>query len=204
MEFLAQLYDIENLIRIGGVTALALIIFAETGLFFGFFLPGDSLLITAGLFAAKGDLDIVLLCWLLALCAIVGDAVGFWFGHFTGPRLFRRKRSRFFRPEYLQKAHAFYEKHGGKTIVLARFIPILRTFVPIVAGIAQMNYRSFVLWNVAGGILWTCGLLLAGYGLGTAIPNLDEYIHLVIVVVVFISILPVLHHLWAERRGKTR
>ena len=202
MEFLSQIYDIQNLIRLGGLTALVLIVFAETGLFFGFFLPGDSLLLTAGLFAAKGDLDLTLLCVLLTIAAIVGDAVGFWFGHWTGPKLYRRERSFFFRPEHLQHARKFYAEHGGKTIVFARFIPLLRTFAPIVAGIAGMPYRSFVFWNVLGGILWVNSLVLAGYYLGRAIPNLDKYIHVIIVVVIAASFVPVVLHLKSRKPTK--
>jgi membrane-associated protein len=195
LDLLHRLYDVQGLIQIGGLTALAIIIFAETGLFFGFFLPGDSLLVTAGLFAAKGDLNIVHLCVLLSACAILGDAVGFWFGHWSGPRLYRRKDSFFFRQAHLEQARAFYDEHGGKTIVLARFIPIIRTFAPIVAGIAGMRYRSFFAWNVLGGILWASGLTLGGYFLGQAIPDLDKYIQLVIVAVIVLSFVPVLLHL---------
>lgn len=200
LDLLHRLYDIQGLIQLGGLTALAFIIFAETGLFFGFFLPGDSLLITAGLFAANGDLHIWTVCIVLSLCAIAGDAVGFWFGRVTGPRMFKKERSFFFRPEHLERAREFYREHGGKTLMLARFIPVLRTFVPIVAGIAQMKYSAFAFWNVLGGLLWVWGLTFAGYFLGNVIPGIDRYIHLIIGVVVVLSILPVVFHLRKGRR----
>lgn len=202
-EFFQRLRNLDELIRWGGYTGLVLIVFAETGLLVGFFLPGDSLLVTAGLFAAKGDLDIALLMVLLSVAAIAGDTVGYWFGAKTGPPLYSRPNSRFFKRDHLLKAHAFYEKHGGKTIVLARFMPLIRTFAPIVAGVARMNYKRFLACNVCGGIGWVVSMSLLGYGLGQSIPNIGQHIEKVIVLVVFLSILPMIVHVWKERRTRS-
>ncbi len=188
-----QQISAENLVRAGYVI-MALVVFAETGLLAGFFLPGDSLLVTAGVFAARGDFDIVFLNVLLSISAIVGDAVGFQIGKRAGKALFDRPDSRFFKQRYLVKTQGFYDKHGGKTIVLARFIPILRTFAPTIAGVAGMGYLRFASFNVFGGILWVLSLTMLGYLLGNAIPNLDKDIDKVIILVVFISITPILWH----------
>jgi membrane-associated protein len=184
-----QLTDVETLVRLGGLTAMTCIIFAETGLLVGFFLPGDSLLVTAGVFAGAGQLDIVHLNAVLIVAAIAGDTVGYWFGRKTGPALFRRPKSLLFNPDHLRRAHDFYEKHGGKTIVLARFMPIIRTFAPIVAGMGRMAYRRFLLFNVFGGALWVLSITLIGYFLGQ-VPGVREHIEIVIVTVIFLSILP--------------
>lgn len=190
LELFSKLRDLDELIRWGGYAALMLIVFAETGLFFGFFLPGDSLLVTAGLFAAKGDLNIGLLFILVAACAVIGDAVGFEIGKLSGKKIFERPDSRFFKKKHLEHTRAFYEKHGGKTIILARFMPIVRTFAPLVAGVAGMTYRRFAVFNITGGVLWVGSMTGIGYLLGRAIPNIDQYIHIVIAVVIFLSILP--------------
>jgi len=184
------LYNVPELIRIGGLVGLVIIVFAETGLMVGFFLPGDSLLVTAGLFAAKGDLDILWLNVCLIAAAIVGDAVGYWIGHRTGQALYSRPNSFFFRREHLIKTHEFYERHGGKTIVIARFMPIVRTFAPVVAGAATMTYRRFVVYNALGGVLWVASMTLTGYFLGLAVPDIDRHIHIVVAVVIFLSLLP--------------
>jgi membrane-associated protein len=184
-----QLTDVETLVRVGGLTAMTIIIFAETGLLVGFFLPGDSLLVTAGVFAALGQLNIVHLNLILIAAAILGDTVGYWFGRKTGPALFTRPKSLLFNPAHLRRAHDFYEKHGGKTIVLARFMPIVRTFAPIVAGMGAMPYRRFISFNVFGGALWVLSMTLIGYFLGR-IPGVREHIEVVIICVVFLSILP--------------
>ena len=193
MEWLKDLFhkltDVENLIRVGGLTAMTAIVFAETGLMIGFFLPGDSLLVTAGVFAAAGKLNIVWLNVLLIAAAIVGDTVGYWIGRKAGPALFNRPRSRFFNPAHLRRAHDFYEKHGGKTIIIARFMPIIRTFAPIVAGMGEMEYRRFLSFNVFGGLFWVISMTGIGYFLGQ-IPGVRDHIEVVIVVVVFLSILP--------------
>jgi membrane-associated protein len=201
-DFFSRLHSLEDLIRWGGYLVLLSIVFAETGLLIGFFLPGDSLLIVAGLFAARGHLDILLLILLLSAAAIVGDTVGYWFGNKTGPRLFARPNSRWFKREHLLKTQEFYEKHGGITIVLARFIPLLRTFAPIVAGVAGMEYRRFVAYNIFGGIGWVTTMTLVGYWLGSRFTpaQLDRYLHLIIGAVIFLSILPPILHAAKERR----
>ena len=188
--FFEKLQHLEDLIRWGGYTVLAIIIFAETGLFVGFFLPGDSLLVTAGLFAARGDLSFTVMFILLSVMAIVGDAVGYWIGRVTGPRIFTREKSWFFAKDHLIRAQRFYEKHGGKTIIIARFIPIIRTFAPVVAGVGKMSYPRFATYNIFGGIFWIGSMLGIGYVLGNSIPGIDEHIHWVILAVVFLSILP--------------
>ena len=184
-----QLTDVETMVRVGGITAMTAIVFAETGLMIGFFLPGDSLLVTAGVFAAAGKLNIVWLNVALITAAIVGDTVGYWIGRKAGPALFNRPRSRFFNPAHLRRAHDFYEKHGGKTIILARFMPIVRTFAPVVAGMGRMEYRRFISFNVFGGLLWVLSMTLIGYYLGQ-FAWVKKNIEIVILIVVFLSILP--------------
>lgn len=184
-----KLFRPEDLIR-GGYLLMTLIVFTETGLLIGFCLPGDSLLVTAGIFAARGELNIVYVNLLLIPAAIVGDTVGYWIGWYAGPKLFNRKKSWLFNPEHLNEAHAFYERHGGKTIVIARFMPIVRTFAPVVAGMGKMNYRSFLLYNIFGGIGWVLSMSLAGYFLGIQFPWAVKRLEVIILVVVFVSILP--------------
>ena len=188
--FFQTVYNVPELIRLGGLIGLILIVFAETGLLIGFFLPGDSLLITAGLFAARGDFNIVTLNLTLIAAAIVGDATGYWIGRRTGRALYSRPDSLLFRREHLRITHEFYERHGGKTIVIARFMPIVRTFAPMVAGVAEMGYRRFAVYNVAGGILWVMSMTLGGYFLGQLVPDIERNIHYVIAVVIFLSLLP--------------
>jgi len=198
--FFRTLYNVPELIRFGGMLGLVFIVFAETGLMVGFFLPGDSLLVTAGLFAAKGDLDILWLNLALMAAAIVGDATGYWIGSRAGHALYNRPNSLLFRREHLIKTHEFYERHGGKTIVIARFIPIIRTFAPVVAGAASMTYRRFALYNIAGGIGWVASMTLTGYYLGLAVPDIEKHIHLVVAAVIFLSLLPgVISYLRARR-----
>jgi len=203
MEFLLDLaagrYALDDLIRWGGYAVLVAIVFTETGLLIGFFLPGDSLLITAGLVAAAGGLDIWMLNALLIVAAIVGDSVGYAIGYRTGPRIFRREGSRWFSRKHLLRTREFYERHGGKTIVLARFIPIIRTFAPVVAGVAQMEYRRFLFYNVFGGIGWVVSLTWAGYLLGQTIPNIDRHIHVVVAVVIVLSVVPIGVEWWKAR-----
>jgi membrane-associated protein len=199
-EWLRWLTDVEALIRWGGLTGIVTIVFIETGLFIGFFLPGDSLLVTAGIMAAAGYLDLRWLIPLTILAAIIGDQVNYAIGYRAGKALMSRYER--FRP-HLERAHAFYEKHGAKTIVLARFVPIVRTFAPAVAGAARMNYRTFVTYNIVGGIVWVLSTTLTGYFLGRAIPHIDRYLHLVIAIVVFLSILPILRE-WRRERRKER
>lgn len=199
--FFEKLGHLEDLIRWGGYTVLAIIIFAETGLLVGFFLPGDSLLITAGLFAARGDLNLGFMFVLLSALAIIGDAVGYWFGRVTGPKIFTREKSIFFAKNHLLKAHQFYEKHGGKTIIIARFMPFIRTFAPIVAGVAKMSYAKFATYNMIGGIAWIGSMLSIGYFLGNLVPNIDKQIHWIIALVIFISILPGIIEYFRHRRA---
>ena len=188
--FFQTVYNVPELIRLGGLVGLILIVFAETGLLIGFFLPGDSLLITAGLFAARGDFNIVTLNVTLIAAAIVGDATGYWIGRRTGRALYSRPDSLLFRREHLRITHEFYERHGGKTIVIARFMPIVRTFAPMVAGVAEMGYRKIAVYNVVGGILWVMSMTLGGYFLGQLVPDIEENIHYVIAIVIFLSLLP--------------
>ena len=189
-DFFEQIYDVRGLVQTVGYIGLVVIIFSETGLMAGFFLPGDSLLVTAGLFAAKGDLNILLLILLLIPAAFLGNSTGYWIGHKAGPHLFKKEQSFFFRKDYLIKTHEFYEKHGGITIILAQFMPIVRTFAPVVAGVAQMKYFNFFKYNIIGGLLWIPGMTLLGYFLGNSIPGVDKHIEKVIVIIVFLSISP--------------
>ena len=196
------LYNVPELIRIGGILGLFFVIFAETGLMVGFFLPGDSLLVTAGLFAAKGDLDIVWLNLALIVAAVVGDAVGYWIGWKAGKALYSRPNSFFFRREHLIKTHQFYEKHGGKTIIIARFMPIVRTFAPTVAGAAEMTYRQFAMFNIVGAIAWVMSMTLTGYFLGQMFgAALERNIHILVAAVIFLSLLPALIAWLNERRN---
>lgn len=193
---------------------LFFIIFAETGLAIGFFLPGDSLLVVAGLFAAAGKLNLWIMLITLFIAAVVGDAVGYYSGRKLGPAVFSRPKSRFFNPNHLKKAHAFYEKHGGKTIIIARFVPIVRTFAPIVAGAADMRYRDFLVYNIFGGFSWVFSMILAGYFLGGIVEQimqnwfgvagfkLEEHIDKVVIVVVFLSILPIIIEYLKAKFGK--
>jgi membrane-associated protein len=207
--------DLEGLIAHYGVFAvyciLFAVIFAESGLFFGFFLPGDSLLLTAGLLAWKGvtlstgeevKLELQVLMPLLFVAAVLGDNVGYWFGRKVGPPLFKRPQSLLFRPKNLQAAKAFYDKHGGKTITIARFMPFIRTFVPIVAGAVGMHWRRFTFFNLFGGLLWAVGVTLAGYLLGRSIPpeKLDKYFLVIVFAVIIVSMMPALIHLWRSER----
>jgi membrane-associated protein len=188
--FFRTVYNVPELIRIAGLLGLIVIVFAETGLMVGFFLPGDSLLITAGLFAFKGDLNIWTLNIALVLAAIIGDATGYYIGRRTGQALYSRPNSLLFRREHLIKTHEFYEKHGGKTIIIARFMPIVRTFAPVVAGAAEMTYRNFAIYNIVGALLWVLSMTLTGYFLGAVVPDIEKQIHKVVAVVIFLSLLP--------------
>jgi membrane-associated protein len=191
-EFFRTVYNVPELIRLVGLAGIVFIIFAETGLMVGFFLPGDSLLVTAGLFAARGDLPIGWMIPCLMAAAVCGNATGYFIGHRAGVALYSRPNSLLFRREHLIRTHEFYERHGGKTIILAQFVPIVRTFAPVVAGAARMTYRRFASFNVIGAILWINSMTLTGYFLGRAIPGLESRIHLVVAVVIFLSILPAL------------
>ena len=207
MEFLwtlfHRIYDVESLVRVGGILVITAIVCAETGLFVGFFLPGDSLLVTAGIFAARGDLDMWTLNIALSLAAIIGDTVGYSIGAKTGPKIFTREDSLFFHRKHLLSAKEFYDKYGGFTIVIARFVPIVRTFAPVVAGVGGMQYRRFVTYNIAGAIFWVVTTTFAGYFLGRMIPNIQEHIHIVIAIVIFLSLLPGIAKI-ARERWKSR
>ncbi len=205
-EIFSKLYEIEALILWGGYAILAFIIFAETGLLAGFFLPGDSLLVTAGLMAsgANAPLNAEILIPLLSAAAIAGDSVGYAFGFYLGPRLFKKEDSLFFHKKHLVSAQQFYEKHGVKTIVLARFIPIVRTFAPTVAGVGKMQYRTFLIYNVVGGIGWVAGMTLLGYFLGQCVPNIHRHLLWVVAVIIFLSFIPLLNGWRNNRRGARR
>ena len=204
LDLFHQLRDVSGLIRWGGYIGLTAIIFAETGLLIGFFLPGDSLLVTAGLLAATtGDLNVWYLGLLLTAASIVGNSVGYAIGKAAGPRLFSREDSLLFNKKHLYRAHEFYEKHGGKTIIIARFMPIVRTFVPVVAGMAQMEYRRYTIFNVVGGIGWIWSMLLLGYFLGRYIPGIDRHVEKVIILVIFLSLLPGIIGWLKARRAPT-
>lgn len=204
MEFFQQLFDVKNggmeaLIKNFGYLLLFAIIFAETGLLVGFLLPGDSLLFMAGLVAFKGYLNLPLLLILLSIAAIAGDSVGYLIGKTIGKPLFERGDGRVFKRKHLEQAHVFYEKHGPKTIVLARFVPIVRTFVPTVAGAAGMNYLQFLTYNIGGGILWISSMLLLGYFFGNVIP--PQHLDKAVLVIVLLSILPMVLHALKEKRA---
>ncbi|MBM4166722.1 MAG: DedA family protein [Ignavibacteria bacterium] len=205
-DFFIFLTDVKAIIQWGGLIAIILIVFAETGLLVGFFLPGDSLLVTAGLFAASGMFDIYTLNISVILAAIIGDAVGYYIGKRSGGALYQRKDSRFFKKEHLLKTKEFYEKYGGITIVLARFMPFARTFAPVVAGVAEMKYQKFFSFNVWGGIFWVVSMTLIGFFLGKLIPDIDKHIFKVIIVVVFLSLLPgiikIVQIQWKKRNDK--
>ena len=189
-EFFDKLTNIKELVTWAGYPGLAAIIFSETGLLVGFFLPGDSLLVTAGLFAAAGFFDVTILIPLLIVCAIAGNATGYFIGKKGGHALYQREESKFFKKQHLLKTKEFYERYGPMTIVLAQFMPFARTFAPVVAGIAEMAYTRFASFNVIGAIAWITSMVLLGYFLGSTIPNIEENIHYVIFIVVFLSLLP--------------
>ena len=194
--------DLAALVQWAGYAGMALIIFAETGLFFGFFLPGDSLLVTAGLLASQGlPLNIYALGTLLTIAAIVGDNTNYWVGRLSGPRIFRRDESFFFRRRHIERAHDCYQRHGPKTIVLARFMPIIRTFAPLGAGVARMDYRTFLTFSILGGTAWIWSMVLLGYYLGQYVPGVARHIELVIGGVILVSIAPGIVAWWRERRA---
>lgn len=204
-EFFSNLYHFEHLIRWGGYTVLIIIVFAETGLLAGFFLPGDSLLVTAGLVAAiDGSVNIGYLILFLSIAAILGDSTGYWIGHQFGPKIFNREDSLLFHKKNVERTKKFYEKYGAKTIVIARFVPIVRTFAPTVAGVGAMEYKKFILYNVAGGIGWVASMTLVGYFLGNSIPNIDKKIHVVILIVIFVSLIPIFIEFYSSHREKKK
>ena len=199
-----KLRDVRGLVAWGGYVGLTAIIFAETGLLIGFFLPGDSLIVTAGLLCATmGVMNVWLLGLLLTVASIIGNAVGYEVGKNVGTRLFTREDSLLFNKKHLYRASQFYEKHGGKTIIIARFMPIVRTFVPVVAGMGRMDYKRYTLYNVIGGVGWIWSMLLIGYFLGSYIPGVEKHIEIVILVVIFLSLLPgIISYLRAKSAAK--
>lgn len=207
LHFFRSLYDpegLKELIRTGGAPLVCTIVFIETGFFVGFFLPGDSLLVTAGIFAAAG---VVPLRWLLLPvmgCAILGDQIGYWIGRKAGPAIYRKEDSFLFRRSHLQRAHDFYEKYGGRAVIFARFVPIIRTFCPPVAGAAAMPYSRYLLFDIFGGVFWVGVMILGGYSLGRSVPNIGQRIHYVIAAVVVVSLLPAVISILRARRSIAR
>ncbi len=188
-----------SLIFAFGYIGLFFLIFAESGLLFGFFLPGDSVLFTAGLFAAHGALSIWILVPLVVAAAILGDSVGYWFGALVGPKLFERKDSRFFKKKYLHETERYFATYGSLTLIIARFTPAVRTFTPILAGVAHMKYTTFLRYNIMGGVLWGAGLTLLGYFLGSVIPSIDTYLYPIIALIIIVSLLPGVFAWWREK-----
>ena len=208
MEFLYEIltgaYSLDALIQWGGYILLVAIVFTETGLLVGLFLPGDSLLITAGLLAGAGILNIWWLNALLIAAAIVGDSTGYAIGTRLGPRIFTREKSLLFNPKHVVRTQRFYEKYGSKTIVIARFVPIIRTFAPVLAGVGAMRYRRFVTYNVVGGIGWVASMTGAGYVLGQTVPNISKHMHVLVIVIIVLSCIPIAVEIYRERRKTFR
>ena len=194
------MFDIVSLIQVSGYLGLFLIIFAESGLFFGFFLPGDSLLFTAGFLSSQGYFSIIPLILLLFIAAVSGDAVGYLFGKKVGPKIFSRSESFFFHPSHVEKTAKFFDKYGAKTILLARFVPIVRTFAPIMAGVGEMKYRTFAKYNALGALLWAIGLTVLGYLFGQKVPNADQYVIPVVALIIVLSIIPPIWEYLKERK----
>ncbi len=202
LDLFNRLSNLPELVQWAGLFGIAAIIFSETGLLVGVFLPGDSLLVTAGLLAARGYLNVYTLAPALTLAAICGNSLGYFIGRTTGPRIFNRENSLFFNKKHAMRAHEFYEKHGRITIVLAQFMPIIRTFSPVIAGVGGMKFREFLTFNVIGAFAWIWSMLGIGYFLGSYIPGIDQHIEIVVVIVVFVSILPGLIGGYRARRAK--
>jgi membrane-associated protein len=204
MEFLTSLvhFDLKTLIITIGYVGLLAIVFAESGLFFGFFLPGDSLLFTAGLLASQGTFHIGVLLTLIPIAAILGDNVGYWFGAKVGHAWFTRDDSLFFKKKHVARTHAFYEKYGSRALILGRFVPIVRTFVPILAGVGEMDYAHFLRYNIIGGVVWGVGVTSAGYFLGASIPNIDHYLLPITLGIIVLSFLPIVIEVYRERKAR--
>lgn len=190
--------DLISLIKTFGYLGIFAIVFLESGLLVGFFFPGDSLLFTAGFLASQGFLDITTLIIGCFIFAVLGDSIGYYIGAKLGPKIFIKENSLFFRKKYLEKAQEFYDKHGGKTIILARFVPVIRAFAPVVAGAGKMNYKKFVTFNLIGGVLWAIGVTSAGYYLGSLIPDVDKYLLPIVGLIIIASVLPGLHHILVD------
>ena len=195
------LFDVESWLRSGGILLLAAIVFAESGLLVGFFLPGDSLLFIAGFFTATNDYlpSLPITALIVFAAAVLGDQVGYLFGRKVGPSLFDRPQSRFFKPSHVDKAHTFLGKHGSKTVVLARFVPIVRTFAPIVAGVGKMRYRTFITYNLIGGFIWGVGVTTLGHFLGQQ-DLVKNNIEVASVAIVFVSLLPIIIEFLRHKR----
>ncbi|MBI2601365.1 VTT domain-containing protein [Candidatus Daviesbacteria bacterium] len=191
-------FDLVELIKAFGYFGVFTIVFLESGLLIGFFFPGDSLLFTAGFLASQGFLDINILIFGCFIFAVLGDSIGYYIGKSLGPKIFTKEDSIFFQKKHLERAQKFYDKHGGKTIILARFMPVIRAFAPVVAGAGQMNYKRFVTFNLIGGILWAIGVTLSGYYLGSLIPNVDKYLLPIVALIIIASVLPGLHHILVD------
>ena len=192
MPYNGLMFDLVSLVQAAGYAGLVAIVFSESGLFFGFFLPGDSLLFTAGFLASQGHFNILVLIPLLTIAAIAGDSAGYWTGNKVGPRLFTRPDSFFFSHARVERTRAFFEKHGAISIILARFIPAVRTFTPIIAGVAGMRYKTFLTYNVIGGIIWGAGFPVAGYFLGALVPDADRYVLPIVVIIILASLIPLI------------
>lgn len=193
--------DLVSLIKLGGYLGLTAIVFAESGLFFGFFLPGDSLLFTAGFLASQGLFNIWIVVALCFVAAVLGDTVGYAFGHYVGPKIFNKTNSLFFHKDHLIKAEKFYEKYGKKTIILARFVPVVRTFAPILAGVGKMSYSTFIMYNIVGAVLWAIGIPLVGYYLGSLIPSVDKYLLPIIMGIIVVSVLPIVYEWYKAKKS---
>jgi membrane-associated protein len=204
IHWFSQIYNVQEVIRWGGLTIMTIIVFSETGLMVGFFLPGDSLLVTAGMLTFRGDIgtNVWFTCIVLSCAAICGNSLGYYIGSKTGPLLFRKEKSLLFNPKHLKTAHDFYERHGGKAIIMAQFVPIFRTFTPVVAGIGSMTYKKFIFFNIIGAIAWVWSMVLIGFFLGRVIPGVDKHIEVVIIVVIVVSLLPMVIHYLMEKRKK--
>jgi membrane-associated protein len=194
--------SVEKIIEVGGIFLVAAIVFAESGLLIGFFLPGDTLLFGAGLYASQGKMSLGVLLFSVILAAVIGDNVGYSIGRRAGHRIFKKKDSLLFKQEYIEKAEKFYDSHGGKTIIFARFVPVVRTFAPVVAGVGKMPRKRFFMFNIVGGVLWGAGMTLLGYFIGSKIPHLDQYIELVMLGVVGLSALIAVAHLLREAENR--
>lgn len=198
------LFDLEGLIKATGYIGVSGIVYAESGLLIGAVLPGDSLLFTAGFLASQGYMNVWLLCLLVFIAAVAGDNTGYEIGKRFGPRVFKHKESFFFKKDYVEKSEKFYKKHGGKTIILARFTPIIRTFAPLLAGVGKMQHSTFFFYNIIGAFVWGVGITLLGYYLGKSIPNIDKYLLPILGVIILVSLLPTIYHLLKEPENRAK
>jgi membrane-associated protein len=198
------MFDVTHLIESGGLLLVGLIIFAESGLLIGFFLPGDTLLFTAGFFAGQDKLQLGWLILVVVVAAVIGDNVGYTIGKRTGHKIFHKKDGILFRQDYIEQAEEFYKKHGGKTIILARFVPIVRTFAPLVAGVGKMPHRRFFVFNIIGAVLWGVGVIMLGVWLGSKIPNIDHYLLPIILIAMLFSFSPTLYHIAKDKEARQK